>query len=58
MDDPGFDDYIEDDVLDDELDDTQWYLNNMPQFQDEALEQDPRGLTLRQDNVPHNFLQR
>ena len=47
MDDPGFDDYIEDDVLDDELDDTQWYLNNMPQFQDETLEQDPRGLILK-----------
>ena len=42
MDDPGFDDY-----LDDELDDTQWYLNNMPQFQDAQLEQDPRGLILK-----------
>ena len=47
MDEPGFDDYIEDDVLDDELDDTQWYLNNMPQFQDAQLEQDPRGLILK-----------
>ena len=53
MDDPGFDDY-----LDDELDDTEWYLNNMPQFKDVELERDPRGLSLRQDNVPHNFLQR
>ena len=53
MDDPGFDDY-----LDDELDDTEWYLNNMPQFKDVELERDPRGLSLRQDNVPRNFLQR
>ena len=58
MDEPGFDDYLEDDILDDEQNDTQWYLNNMPQFQDAQLEQDPRGLILKQDNVPCNFLQR
>ena len=58
MDEPGFDDYIEDDILDDEQDDTQWYLDNMPQFQDAQLERDPRGLVLKQDNVPCNFLQR
>ena len=42
MDDPGFDDY-----LDDELDDTQWYLNNNPQFTKEQLEQNPAGLVLK-----------
>ena len=53
MDEPGFDD-----ILDDEQNDTQWYLDNMPQFQDAQLEQDPRGLILKQDKVPRNFLQR
>ena len=58
MDEPGFDDYLEDDILDDEQNDTQWYLNNMPQFQDAQLEEDPRGLMTWDNDGHHSILQR